>query len=244
MKLLLIDYEEGKVNIACCFILTGEIEKGIKLFESLTELNAEDLIEIGRALYDVRWYAKSKEYFSQYFTKAVAERSWNPNHCTLDGFCKVLILNNKVEPIHELCNSLSNLAHEFYQFKDNEAMSFQLRFRWSMLAVCCSIREDRMTESIEETRCFIENHKKEAEDEKQICFREVFFLASQWMSQGYYYKALTGYRIVQLVRQELKDIPELFLHDYNNVGVSKEIEICKKNRHDIFVEDKCLNFEP
>ena len=42
LKLLLIDYEEGKVNIACCFILTGEIEKGIKLFESLTELNAED----------------------------------------------------------------------------------------------------------------------------------------------------------------------------------------------------------
>ena len=39
LKLLLIDYEEGKVNIACCFILTGEIEKGIKLFESFTELN-------------------------------------------------------------------------------------------------------------------------------------------------------------------------------------------------------------
>ena len=64
------------------------------------------------------------------------------------------------------------------------------------------------------------------------------------MSQGYYSKALTAYRIVQIVRQELNDIPELSLHDYNNVDVSKEIEICKENRHDIFVEDKCLNFEP
>ena len=48
------------------------------------------------------------------------------------------------------------------------------------------------------------------------------------MSQGYYSKALTAYRIVQIVRQELNDIPELSLHDYNNVDVSKEIEICKK----------------
>ena len=142
LELLLIDSEEVKVNIACCFILRGEIEKGIKLFGSLTKLNVENLIEIGRALYDVRWYAKSKEYFLQYFTKAEAERSWNPNHCTLDGFCKVLILNNKFS------KSKSNLAHQFYQVKDNEAMSFQLRFRWSMFAVCCSIREDRMTESI------------------------------------------------------------------------------------------------
>ena len=74
LELLLIDSEEVKVNIACCFILRGEIEKGIKLFGSLTKLNVENLIEIGRALYDVRWYAKSEEYFSQYFTKVVAER--------------------------------------------------------------------------------------------------------------------------------------------------------------------------
>ena len=140
----------------------------------------------------------------------------------------MLILNNKDEPIHELCNALSSLAHEFYQDGDNEAISFQLRFRWSMFAVCCSIREDRMTESIKAARYFIEKHKKEADDEKQICFREVFFLASQWKAQGYYYKALTAYRIVQLVRQELKDIPELFLHDYNNVDVAKEIEFCTK----------------
>ena len=47
----------------------------------------------------------------------------------------MLILNNKDEPIHELCNALSSLAHEFYQDGDNEAISFQLRFRWSMFAV-------------------------------------------------------------------------------------------------------------
>ena len=75
---------------------------------------------------------------------------------------------------------------------------------------------------------FIENHKKKVEDGKEICFREVFFLARQWMSQGYYYKALAAYRIVQIVRQELNDIPELFFHDYNNVDVSKEIEVFTK----------------
>ena len=78
LKLRSIDFEQGKTNKACCFILRGEIERGIKLFGSLTKLNVKYLIEIGRALYDVGWYAKSKEYF----TKAVTEQGWRSDHCS------------------------------------------------------------------------------------------------------------------------------------------------------------------
>ena len=81
----------------------------------------------------------------------------------------MLILNDKDEPIY-----MANFALEVY-WDGDEAMSFQLRFRWSMFAVCCSIQEDRITYSMEKTRYFLENYKKETDDEKEICFWEVLF---------------------------------------------------------------------
>ena len=80
----------------------------------------------------------------------------------------------------------------------------------------------------------VELYKQKTNLQKEVCFREVFFLASQWKARGYYYKALTAYRIVDNVRRELDDVPELFLHDFNNVDVSKEMELCTTNLIRIF----------
>ena len=59
-------------------------------------------------------------------------------------------------------------------------------------------------------------------------------MASQWKAQGFHYKAFTVYRMVEMIRRELNDVPELFLHNYNSVDVTKEIELCSKSLIRIF----------
>ena len=78
----------------------------------------------------------------------------------------------------------------------------------------------------------VDNNNKKTFCYNKICFREIFFLASQWKLKGSYRsygKALSAYRIVPMIRKELNDVPEIFLHDYNIVDVSKEIEYCMLN---------------
>ena len=99
----------------------------------------------------------------------------------------MLILNDEGELLnHEQFITLERIALSFYKNGNKEMMSFQLRFRWSMFVVCCSIQMNRLAESLKLMKDFIENHKKKAENGKEICFREVFFLASQWKIRGYY----------------------------------------------------------
>ena len=97
----------------------------------------------------------------------------------------MLILNDEGELLnHEQFITLERIALSFYKNGNKEMMSFQLRFRCSMFVVCCSIQVNRLAESLKLMNDFIENHKKKVEDGKEICFREDFFLANQWMSQG------------------------------------------------------------
>ena len=240
LKILLTDTEGGvgwslsKVHISCCYILKGEVEKGIGLLDLIPELDLDNCIDIGRAFYDVGWNDKSKEYFDK--SIAIIESNdgrfgSNPGHCMIDGFCKMMLLK---EDSHTLSLLLS-LANTLSKFEGEiPYMDGQLRFRWFTFISCCYIQKNEVVEAFNQVQTLVALHTEKKSAQKELCFREVFFLASKWKAQGYYYKALTTYRIVEMFRRELKDVPELFLHDFNNVDVSNEMEICSTNLIRIF----------
>ena len=235
LKILLIDTEGGegwslsKVHISCCYILKGEVEKGIELLNLILELDLDNCIDIGRAFYDVGWYDKSKEYFDKFI--AIIESNdelfgSNPGHCMIDGFCKMMLLK---EDSHTL-SLLLFPANNFSKFEGEiPYMDGQLRFLWFTFISCCYIQKNEVVEAFNQVQTLVALHTEKISAQKELCFRDVFFLASKWKARGYYYKALTAYRIVEIFRRELKDVHELFLHDFNNVDVSNEMEICSTN---------------
>ena len=105
-------------------------------------------------------------------------------------------------------------------------ISDQLRFRYFMFIVCHLIQFDKVTEAFNTIKGLVARHKDHTQLQKEGCFREVFFLASQWKARGYYYIALTMYRVIKMLRRQLNNIPELFLHDFNNVDLVNKMEEC------------------
>ena len=232
LNYLFIDPEErvmsSKVEISCCYILKGEIDKGIKLLDLIPELDKKFYMNIARALFDAGSYKKSEEFFDKFMTNVHFFSRVQPVHSEIDGFCKLSIL--KSEDIHTII-SLGFLAGKPYDTKHGNidipsVIPDQLRFRWFMFSVCFLIQTNQVTEAFNKLKFMVACHKDNTQPQKILCFREVFFLASQWKARGCYYTALTQYRVIKMLRRQLNDVPELFLHDYNNVDLSKEMDEC------------------
>ena len=102
-----------------------------------------------------------------------------------------------------------------------------------MFLVCYLIQTNRVTEAFNKIKLLVARHKDNTEPQTELCFREVFFLASQWKSRGYYYTALTQYRVIKMLRKQLNDVPELFLQDFNNIDLLKEMEECQFEKCEI-----------
>ena len=229
----------NKVLIACCFILKGESEKGINVLNSISDqLGDDDLIQIGRAFYDVGFYDKSREYFDLFISsskkKTLSKESIfePPGHFILDGCIKILLLKDDRQTLYFMAQLAKSLCK--YEDKDLQFTNGQLRFRCMVLHTSVLIQNNEVFQAFKNVQSIITHHKGKIFLQDEICFREVFFISSQWKAQGCFYKALSAYRIIEMYRSELNDVPELFLHDYNNVDVTKEIELCSKNLIRIF----------
>ena len=228
-------YLNPKVHISCCYILKGEVDRGIKLLKSITDFVIDNFVDIGRAFYDAGLYEKTKEYFERFLANIGTEgqNEFNYGHTALDFFYKIMILRDDAEALSQMMK----LSCFFYNYQTPNPIIDPSRFRWFLFQTCMLIKTDRVLESFCQVHAFIETHKAPnifPDFHREICFRDVFFLASQWKMQGYFYKSLMVYRIVEMIRREFNDVPELFLHDYNDVDVTKEIELCSKNLKQIF----------
>ena len=142
LKLLRVDldYKDSdisSVQIACCFILKGEIDRGIKLLDSIS-LDARQLLEVGRALYDVKRFDQSRAYFERRLTK-IGDRTRTPDHQVLDGFCKILALENENPNTMVL---IETMADNNYKMKFTSFNTTSLLFRWKMFSICCSIQNN------------------------------------------------------------------------------------------------------
>ena len=102
-----------------------------------------------------------------------------------------------------------------------------MTFRLFMFETCCLIQANLCLDAL------IHIHTQRPAF-KEICYRDILYLASQWNAQGYYYKAFTAYRIVEVLRGDLGGYPEIFLHDFKDVDVRREKQICFRNLLRIF----------
>ena len=233
LKYLLVDPEgagfssPNKVEIACCFILKGEIERGIKLLESIPELVRDDFISIGRALFDVESYKRSEEFFDKFMEKIDLFTMLDSAHSLLDGLCKISVLKFD----NSVTNSFLLLLANNSRTNDDQLpfISDQLSFRYFMFIVCNLIQIDEVREAFNKMKWLVARHKDQSQLLREVCFKEVFFLASQWKSRGHYYTALTMYRVIKMLRRQLNDIQELFLHDFNDVDLVHEMKECFEN---------------
>ena len=204
---------------------------GIKLLDLIPELDEDNYIDIGRALFDVGSYKKSKEFFDKFIARINCFAKLKHGHSNLDGLCKISIL--KSEDLHT--NTLLGvLAYNPNDLKIgnidiSSSIPDHIYFRWFMFSVCHLIQTNQETEAFKKLKLLVACHKNKIKPQKQVCFREVFFLASQWKARGRYKTALTQYRVIKMLHQQLNDVPELFLHDYNDVDLSNEIRECLKN---------------
>ena len=223
-----------KVLISCCYILKGEVNRGIKLLELIPDLVKDNLIDIGRAFYDVGMYEKSRKHFDRFISYVPTDgpTGFNYGHTALDCFYKIMILSDDTVTHSQLmlsCNAFINMDVSKAANRPVEPP----RFRWFLFEICSFIKINQVFRAFSQVDILLGIHKTH-NLLRQICFRDAFFLASQWKMQGYFYKALMVYRIVEMIRQELNDIPELFLHDYNDVKVLNEIEFCSQKLSRIF----------
>ena len=201
-----------KSLISCCFILKGEVERGIKLLDSIDELCFGSLIDIGRALYDVGRFDLSRKYFDRLSKQIIDQKFFYFDHRAIDGLYKMIILKNDIGTI----NSLKKFVNVVLRKYRESTYISHIKFRCLMFVTCCFIQTNEVFVALDRTKYMVQNQQF-----KEICFRDVFFLASQLKAQGYYYKAFAVYRIVDILRQ-------LYMVSLNNFSVISTLLILQK----------------
>ena len=129
----------SKVYITCCYILKGEVERGIKMMGMISdELDIFLVTIIARALFDVGWYKKSREYCDKFIELFKTGVEIRPCHFILDGCCKIMILGGDDSNTLHVLTIIGKLS---YEYKDDflSIMDGQLRFRWFLFINLCLI---------------------------------------------------------------------------------------------------------
>ena len=219
-------YFISAVQIGCCYILQGDVQKGLEMIvkNEDSKTNIASLMDIGRALFQVGEFQKSKEYFCQVKELLSNETLFKEfahfDYAVLDALCKMKLLAIDVLP----------------DFVNEISFKIRLRPRLEMSACCLMIDDYHMFEASIRCRRNVEKKVKSCE----LLFTEPLMMAQYWKKSNQFFKALVTYRLIELYQKKFDDIPQQKDNKKQNIDITYESEYCIEQLARIFNFDASL----
>uniref|UniRef100_A0A7M5V425 DZIP3-like HEPN domain-containing protein n=1 Tax=Clytia hemisphaerica TaxID=252671 RepID=A0A7M5V425_9CNID len=203
----------AKVQIGCCMILNGEIQKGMKVIEESEPLSNDSICDAGRACFDVGLFDESNKYFKSWLASS-------PIPCTaiaVDAFCKILMLPDDL-PVDVLYSVIITMRAR------DLAICFKIR--GLILLYCLYVKNDEVSMAEQVAMNFSYAEIEEKRYTSNI-FREAFILADHWLKTCRFYKALVVYRMIDELGDEIDDHEQICVElDWDLLDVDEQIDFC------------------
>ena len=212
----------SKFEIGCCEILKGNVDHGLQIADECikeSSLKYTKHLQVGRALFDVGDFEKSKSYFLKSPLYEKYDDGFPFQY--LDAFAKMISLGLPENLIFE--NFDHHSKGRIFDYYDEI-------FRFNLLLICQCIRENKITFAFRVTEKVL-SETKTAKDEL-AWIPEPFFIAKHLIRRNEYYQALWIYRVMKIVQIELGIQSHDFLRE--EMDIDKDIEICLKNLSKIY----------
>ena len=212
-----------EIQIGCCYILKGEVTKGLNLVEKVEGLKTHpaSLMDTGRALFEIGEFEKSQHYFRQvvHLDNTVL---YAYQYSILDFICKIHLMEMVLTVTEDqfLYNLVSNIDP-------------RLHSRVEMIRCCFCIDSDNTFQAFNICTDIIQK-EHEIENCDRLLFLEPLMMAQYWKTRNLFFKALMVYQLIQRLQMEFQDIPRVIPYKKQKIDIASEIKFCILKLSNIF----------
>ena len=210
-----------KAQIGCCWILKGNLEKGMHIIESVPEISEHfnSIIDVGRALFQVGRVLDSK----QYLRKVLSIGKIQPDNIFyIDAICIAMKVFDDVDE-KKFTGCIS----------ENEPEDFKV-IRWQLLYCCRLVQSNKFTGADQYVDDCITKEIESREYTGDV-FREILMMANHWLVHSGYLKALWAFRLIEKLKNKVYNHDHIIKPiDWKSLDVQDKIKECVKNFRKIF----------
>ena len=214
----------SEVQIGCCWILKGDVKKGLNIIRTVPEIENHllSIADVGRALFKVGCIEQSKQYFEKLLSLGLKKND-EDSHSYLDAICMAMQI------LHVKNSLLFGCI-----FSPVDGNSSTLKIRWQFLYYCNLVKANEFTEAENYANDTI---TKQIEDKEYTgyVFREILMMAYHWKMHYGYYKALMVFQMINKLKEKVHNHKRIIEPiDMQSLDVQDNIDVCIKNWRKIF----------